>query len=89
MLQGLVTETSKEGSIVQLEDEHFSFSEYEQATVSEEVHVSIRPEHVTLHKVKVEERCLEGKVTEIVFAGSVYKTIVTLASGKEIDRHRF
>ena len=84
LLQGLVTETSKEGSIVQLEDEHFSFSEYEQATVSEEVHVSIRPEHVTLHKVKVEERCLEGKVTEIVFAGSVYKTIVTLASGKEI-----
>ena len=32
----------------------------------------------------VKERSLEGRVTEIIFAGSVYKTVVTLSSGKEI-----
>lgn len=84
LLKGVVTAINKGGSTIQLEEEHFSIVEAVQAKVNEEVYVSVRPEHVTLHKGKVEEQCLEGRVTEIIFAGSVYKTVVTLSSGKEI-----
>ncbi|MGE5704698.1 MAG: ABC transporter ATP-binding protein [Clostridia bacterium] len=80
-LAGKVGQTVK----VLLEGVSFPMSGSPELSDGMDVYVSIRPEQVSIKRQRREEEaCLIGRVTEQVFIGSFYKTIVTLPTGVEM-----
>lgn len=84
LLEGVIAGSGEKETVVQIENQPFSFGEWKEGKVGEKIYLSARPEQITLHKEKPEDPCLSGTVTESIFAGSVLKTIVLLPSGKEV-----
>lgn len=85
LLGGKVAESTEHTQEVLIEGVRFAFPRSHITHDQEDVYVSIRPEQITIKKQQDEGvRCLVGRVTERVFVGSVYKTIVTLPTGIEV-----
>lgn len=85
LLQGQLVGKSADGLNVNIEGITFSFAANEDAYTPGGVFVSIRPELVNIKRNREDgEACLVGRVTEHVFVGSVYKTVVTIPTGTEI-----
>ncbi|RNB86919.1 ABC transporter ATP-binding protein [Brevibacillus fluminis] len=70
---------------VSIEGVSFTFEKGEASVTGRDVFISIRPEQVSIKRQRAEdEACLVGRVTEQVFIGSFYKTVVTLPTGMEM-----
>ncbi|MEX2462252.1 MAG: polyamine ABC transporter ATP-binding protein [Paenibacillaceae bacterium] len=85
LLQGKIIRHAEKDMEVLVEGMTFVVTENRDVVSQENVYISIRPELINMSRSPVEEQsCLVGRVTEHVFVGSTFKTIVTLASGVEI-----
>lgn len=85
LLKGKLLNRSADQVAVMIENVVFSFAGQDDMKMEENLFVSIRPELVRIKRTPVEgQASLVGRVTEHVFVGSVYKTIVTLPTGMEI-----
>jgi spermidine/putrescine transport system ATP-binding protein len=85
LLKGKVVHKTKDKVEVMIEGTPFTFTHLDEAPLQDEVFVSIRPEQVRIHRKREDGRTyLMGRVTEHVFVGSVYKTIITIPTGTEI-----
>ncbi|NGQ96774.1 ABC transporter ATP-binding protein [Brevibacillus sp. SYP-B805] len=85
LFKGKVVGTSAHEVSVAIEGAIFRFAHAEGQHSGAEVYVSVRPEAMSMTRERPEgEAGLVGRVTEHVFVGSVYKTIVTLPTGLEV-----
>lgn len=85
LLAGKLVATTEHTQEVVIEGVQFIFPRQFTANAQDDVFVSIRPEQISIRKRQEDgEKCLVGRVTERVFIGSVYKTIVTLPTGLEV-----
>ncbi|MER1984505.1 MAG: ABC transporter ATP-binding protein [Solibacillus sp.] len=83
LLEGQVVAEGQE-RILLLEGERVALSNFNEALVTDDVHVSIRPEHITISQQRTSDTILEGVVSEKIFVGTAHKVVVRLLSGKEI-----
>jgi spermidine/putrescine transport system ATP-binding protein len=85
LLKGKLVGKSADQVFVSIEGNIFTFVANEEAYPSEDVFISVRPELFKMKRNRQDgEACLTGRVTEHVFVGSVYKTVVTIPNGTEI-----
>lgn len=57
--------------------------------VGEEMHVSVRPEYLSVSASPVAGFTLQGKIKDFIYQGSVVKTAVDLQNGMEVKYSRF
>lgn len=85
LLKGTLESRSDKQLTVSVEGVSFTFDRGQSTLDQGDVFVSVRPEQVSIQRQRAErESCLVGRITEQVFIGSFYKTVVTLPTGVEM-----
>lgn len=85
LLKGTLESISGKQLTVSVEGVAFTIDRGEAAMEQGDVFISVRPEQVNIRRERTgQEACLVGRITEQVFIGSFYKTVVTLPTGVEM-----
>ena len=88
VLEGTVTAVDGENMTVETADGVVT-TQGEGFTVGEKIFISIRPEYLSVSTEPKEGFTLRGKVKDFIYMGTVIKTSMDLASGKEVKFSRF
>ena len=82
--------TKKEGDLLTVETEAGIMQVCgEDFAVGEEIHVAIRPEHLSVSASPVEGFDLVGSVKDFIYQGTVVKTAIDMKNGQEVKYSRF
>lgn len=82
--------TKKDGDLLTVETEAGSMQAYgKDFAVGEEMHVAIRPEHLSVSATPVEGFDLIGSVKDFIYQGTVVKTAIDMKNGQEVKYSRF